>query len=129
MIIGAVIDFGVTSSIMTLTGMQAMIDMAYEAENTSSTWLVHMPIAIFGAMCFVIVGGICTFMRRAWMLCFVASILILPTGFLSFAWMGLLLRSPGDSIPFFSFIVIPASIVGLLPLVFVCLRKREWESR
>ena len=49
-------------------------------------------------------GGFYTLKRRAWKVCLISSILVLPVG------------------------IIPPFFVGILPIIFVCLRKREWES-
>ena len=54
---------------------------------------------------FVGFGGLYTLKRKEWRLCLTSSILLLPAG------------------------IIPPFFVGILPIIFVCLRKREWESR
>lgn len=51
---------------------------------------------------FVGIGGIYTLKRKVWKLCLISSILQV--------W------------------VIPIIPIGILPLIFICVRKREWES-
>jgi len=58
-------------------------------------------LSVFWAL-FVGYGGILTLQRRAWKLCLVSSILQV--------W------------------VIPPAFVGILPLAFICVRRREWQS-
>ena len=63
---------------------------------------------------FVIWGGIDTLKGRHWKLCFSSSLLLTLLLVLS------LFSFPGAIIFLF-----PG---GILPIVFICLRKREWES-
>ncbi|MBI4332360.1 MAG: hypothetical protein HY673_13890 [Chloroflexi bacterium] len=115
MIIGAIIEF---TMVMVMTTPQKLIWPSFGA----------MLVAIF-----VIVGGICTLKRRAWKVSLTSSILTLPTGFLStssilLTTIGFTGLSPAEIMQIFSFWIIPSFLLGLLPIIFVRRRKREWKK-
>lgn len=91
------------------------------------SFLLEIILPIFGAI-FVIVGGICTLKRRAWKVCFTSSILLLPVPFLALYLVVRSPPSPAEIISVFFCWIIPTFLVAILPIIFVCLRKREWES-
>ena len=79
-------------------------------------------IAILGA--FSITGGVFCLKRKYWTLCFISSLflhywMIVSYGlfFLPLSWY-LFINS------WFMFL----TPVAILPLIFICLRKREWEE-
>lgn len=61
----------------------------------------------FVAAIFVIVGGIFTLRRKCWKMCLAATI---------------------PSTVFLMLMRVACALVGILPIIFVYLRKREWES-
>ena len=122
MIIGAIIEWMTFMAIMgMIMGIMGYLEVASPYE------LLLYVLFIFGAI-FVIVGGICTLKRRAWKVCFTSSILLLPMPLLTLTLVGLAKPSPAEIIAVSFYWVIPTSLVGILPLIFVCLRKREWEG-
>ena len=79
-------------------------------------------IVILGA--FSITGGVFCLKRKYWTLCFISSLFLhywmivsYGFGFLPLSWY-LFLNS------WFMFL----TPVAILPLIFICLRKREWEE-
>ncbi len=74
-------------------------------------------------------GGFYTLKRKSWGLSLTSSILLLPMGtVLPFlVWTDAL--SSGEPVtPSAVGITTLFFVLGILPIVFVCLRKREWES-
>ena len=70
---------------------------------------------IFVYLGFTLSGGIFTLKRKHWKLCFISSLLL--TLFLISSLFFLPVTS--------TWFLIPG---GILPIIFVCLRKREWQS-
>ena len=66
-----------------------------------------MFVLSFTAALFVIAGGIFTLQRKYWKICLAASI---------------------PSAVFLLLMIVAYVFVGILPIIFVCLRKREWEG-
>ncbi len=84
----------------------------------------------FWAM-FVLLGGFYTLKRRNWKLCLFSSILLLPYLILPFlGWFFALSDASREEINVPSVMVITLIflMIGILPVINVCLRKREWES-
>ena len=85
---------------------------------------------------FVGVGGIYTLQRKAWVVCLIAGILIIPVGIVPFfSWYLFFTDVPeGTNVP--SAIPLLIAILmtllflatAILPVVSVRLKKREWES-
>lgn len=69
-------------------------------------WPVIFTLSVIAALS-VIAGGVFTLQRKHWRICLAASI---------------------PSAGFLLMILVTLFFVGILPLIFVCLRKREWES-
>ena len=63
---------------------------------------------------FVITGGVFCLKRKYWKLCFTSSLFL--SLFLIFCLF---------SLPIFIWFLLPG---GILSLIFVCLRKREWQG-
>ena len=61
----------------------------------------------FAAAIFAFVGGISTLRRKHWKMCLAASIL---------------------STLFLTLMIVVYGFMGILPIIFVCLRKREWSE-
>lgn len=80
---------------------------------------------------FVGVGGIYTLKRKVWGMCLISGILIIPIGIIPFlAWSNVLADVSGEvtNIPFAILMTLLFLAIAILPVVSVCLRKREWES-
>lgn len=72
-------------------------------------WVTSVMFVLsFSVALFVISGGIFTLLRKYWKICVTAS--ILSTFFLTLT-------------------MVIYIFVGILPIIFICLRKREWQSQ
>jgi hypothetical protein len=67
---------------------------------------------------FVITGGVFCLRRKYWTVCFISSLLFSFS--VSFFWVFLNLPIYG-----LAWLLLPGAII---PLIFVCLRKREWQE-
>jgi hypothetical protein len=72
-----------------------------------------------------ITGGVFCLKKKYWALCFTSSVFLhlwvmfsFPLEFFPYSWLSSL---P----PWFAYL----SPVGILPLIFICLRKREWQEQ
>jgi hypothetical protein len=74
---------------------------------------------------FFVTGGVFCLRRKYWKVCFASSLLLLAllVLLLFILWVVWSLLSPYAPI---WWIVVPIP-VGILPIVFVCLRRREWQ--
>ena len=77
----------------------------------------HLPFILLMSFLsvFVITGGVFCFRRKYWTVCFISSLLLSYTANLYWAWL------LGPLIYLFM-------AGGIIPLIFVCLRKREWQE-
>ena len=66
-----------------------------------------MFVLSFVAALFVIVGGIFTLQRKYWKICLAAGI---------------------PSMVFLTLMMVVYVFMGILPIIFICARKREWET-
>ena len=75
---------------------------------------------------FSVTGGVFCLKRKYWKVCFISALLLLVLSAL-FLFILSVLCSLGSEYtpPGWSWFPIP---VGILPIVFVCLRKREWSE-
>jgi len=64
---------------------------------------------------FVITGGVFCLMRKYWTVCFISSLLLAFSANLLWAL-------------FFGHLIYLFIAGGVIPLIFVCLRKREWQE-
>jgi hypothetical protein len=64
---------------------------------------------------FVITGGVFCLMRKYWTVCFISSLLLSYSANFLWAW-------------FFGPFIYLFMAGGIIPLIFVCLRKREWQE-
>lgn len=72
-------------------------------------------------------GGFYTLKQKNWKLCLFSSILLLPYLIVPFlAWSD----ASGEEInvPFALVITLIFLMIGTLPIISVCLRKKEWEN-
>ena len=85
---------------------------------------------------FVITGGVFCLKRKYWKLCFTSSlVLLLLDSYLFIAFNFRYIPFPLNSYPPPSATWFPPSFLdwvftlsGILPIIFVCLRKREWQE-
>jgi len=78
---------------------------------------------IFSA--FIITGGVFCLKRKYWKLCFASALLAV---LIMIGWIYWLTRSivfPHSSLAWCLLLLI---ITGALPVIFVCIRKREWSE-
>ena len=87
-------------------------------------------VATIIAAVFIIRGGVFCLKRKSWKICFASSIVLLV-----FMILDLLIFVPFN--PFWPnlpvlvvfFVVVPLSLpLGILPQIFVCLRRSEWQE-
>ena len=70
------------------------------------------------ASVFIVTGGVFCLMRKVWGLCFASTLVALL--FMIFWLMG--------SFRAETWLTWLVSIMGTLPIIFVCVRKREWQE-
>jgi hypothetical protein len=82
-------------------------------------------VVVISALFFV-TGGVFCLRRKYWKVCFASSLLLLVlSGFLLFIlWVLWLLLPPYGPV---WWLVVPIP-VAILPIVFVCLRRRDWQK-
>jgi uncharacterized Tic20 family protein len=80
---------------------------------------LHFTLFVIISAVFVITGGLFCLKRKYWVLCFISS--------LFFNYFVLLICSFGifPYVDVVNWFLIP---VGIVPLIFTCLRKREWQE-
>ena len=128
----------------TITGtFVAFVEVLLGLGDGSMNFACFMLFAIIPAV-FVVPGGVFCLKRRYWRLCFTSSLLLLLLAlylfiaFNSYHWPII----PPDIYPpmipdtsifsnrfLVSFLVWSVSLSGILPIIFVCLRKREWQEQ
>ena len=80
---------------------------------------------------FIVTGGVFCLKRKYWKLCFVSALLAV---FMMIYWIyvftGGFSLPPSDFTLFLAWYVLLLIIIiaGVLPLIFVCIRKREWQE-
>ena len=77
---------------------------------------------------FIITGGVFCLKRKYWKLCFTSALLAV---FMIISWIYLLtgFRFPPPSpSPYFAWFLLPWLITGTPAIIFVCIRKREWQE-
>ena len=78
---------------------------------------LHFTLFVIISAVFVITGGLLCLKRKYWVLCFISS--------LFFNYFVLLICAC-DIFPYvLTWFLAP---VGIVPLIFTCLRKREWQE-
>lgn len=70
------------------------------------------------ASVFIVTGGVFCIMRKVWGLCFASALVAVL--FMIFWLMGSVL-----AIAWLTWLI---SVMGTLPIIFVCVRKREWQE-
>ena len=92
------------------------------------TYPLVMSLAAIISAVFIITGGVFCLKRKYWKLCFASSLVLLL--FLMFELVFIYPFAFG-----FSIVNLPQNVYmaislpwGILPLIFVCLRKSEWQE-
>jgi len=67
---------------------------------------------------FIVTGGVFCLMRKVWGLCFASALVAIFI-------MILYLTGSRFALPWLTWLI---SIMGTLPIIFVCVRKREWQE-
>ena len=75
------------------------------------------------AKAFIVTGGVFCLMRKVWGLCFASALLSVSINIYEIAGISFL-PLPSDLWIWWSLII----ITGALPIIFVCIRKREWSE-
>ena len=100
----------------------------------SMNYVRFVLVAIIPAV-FVITGGVFCLKRQYWKLCFTSSLVLLLLDLylflaFNFRYIPLPLGSYPANATFFppSFLDWVLTLGGILPIIFVCLRRREWQE-
>jgi hypothetical protein len=72
---------------------------------------------------FIVTGGVFCLMRKVWGLCFASALLSVSINIYEIAGLSFL-PLPSDLWIWWSLII----ITGALPIIFICIRKREWSE-
>ena len=78
---------------------------------------LHFTLFVIISAVFVITGGLFCLKRKYWVICFISS--------LFFNYYVLIVGTSGVFPDFVVWFLIP---LGIVPLIFTCLRKREWQE-
>jgi hypothetical protein len=106
---------------MVLPGIVSMVGEGITDIRTFDLWF-SLFIIISGVL--LVTGGICCLKRRYWRLCFTAALFAI---FVMVLWVGLLGESLLFSLHWF-YINLFFIATGILPIIFVRLRKKEWQK-
>ena len=98
--------FGVTTMGFFVYGIRTQAYYDYD--------LAFNLLMIFSTI-FTITGGVFCLKRKFWIVCLISSALL--SYFATFFWLAI--------IPYISILYFTG---GIIPLIFVCLRKREWQE-
>jgi peptidoglycan/LPS O-acetylase OafA/YrhL len=109
---------GILMVVLGLTMMWVYVDALGrdDVDFWLSTKLSFTLFVIIGAV-FVITGGLFCLKRKYWVLCFISS--------LFFNYYVFIVGGSGIFPDFVVWFLIP---LGIVPLIFICLRKREWQE-
>ena len=114
------IILGVAALSLFIVNVSGLITNPYEDFMQTPPDYVFIIIATLAV--FFIVGGVFCLRRKCWRLCFTSSLflhilmtLLIFSTLLFFSWLFLLWLS--------------LTPVWILPLIFICLRKREWQAQ
>jgi membrane protease YdiL (CAAX protease family) len=123
----------------TITGtFVAFVEVLLGWGDGSMNYASFILFAIIPAV-FVIPGGVFCLKRKYWKLCFTSSLLLLFIDLYLFIAFNFYYRPtipvntypimiPDTSRFLISFLIWFVSLSGILPIIFVCLRKREWQE-
>jgi len=114
--------------LMIVVGIALLVHFAplLIAEGVGSYDLPFINLVMAISALFFVTGGVFCLRRKYWRVCFASSLilLVLLAFLLLILWILYLLLPPyGPG----WWMVVPIP-VGILPIVFVCLRRREWSG-
>jgi hypothetical protein len=99
--------------LMIILGVAAMGTFVYS--GIQARYHLHFSVLMILLSVFVITGGVFCLRRKYWTVCFISSLLLAFSANLLWAW-------------FFGLLIYLFMAGGIIPLIFVCLRKREWQE-
>jgi hypothetical protein len=107
---------GILMVIFGMTTMGMIVDVLIEY----GTHAYDLPFNLFIVISavFITTGGVFCLKRKYWKLCFTSSLFLL-------LFMILFFFSLPPPITWVALFLIPG---GILPIIFVCIRKREWQE-
>ena len=120
----------IVGSFLLITGVNASIESIgfgiYDSAFVSSLF-----IAIFAI--FRITGGVFCLKRKYWKVCFASALLLFGFSVYFLSAFAILEPAPALYLPDLSLTLPPyglilTAVLGIPPLIFICLRKREWEE-
>jgi len=79
---------------------------------------------------FIVTGGVFCLKRKYWKLCFASALIaVLMMIYWIYGLTGFRFPPPASILPALDWCLLLLTIIaGALPLIFVCLRKREWQE-
>jgi hypothetical protein len=117
--------------LMYVTVGDLISDFRHIREPVFTILLLVIFFAFIVTVAFIVTGGVFCLKRKYWKLCFASALLAV---FVMIYWISGMarLRPPLYSLPLPPFLAWYLSILiiiaGALPIIFVCIRKREWEE-
>ena len=103
--------------LLIVMGMVLLISFVYVLIDYGGYGMAIDLFAIIASV-FIVTGGVFCLMRKVWGLCFASTLVALL--FMIFWMMGSFL-----AVAWLTWLI---SIMGTLPIIFVCIRKREWKE-
>ncbi|MGA8848936.1 MAG: hypothetical protein WB564_03830 [Dehalococcoidia bacterium] len=100
-------------TLMIILGMTALGIFVY---SIPAHYSLAFNLLMFFSTIFIVTGGVLCLRRKYWIVCLISSLLLPCSVILLWFWI-----IPHGLGLFF----IPG---GILPLIFICLRKREWQE-
>ena len=103
--------------LLTVMGMVLLISFVYVLIDYGGYGPAFDLFSIIASV-FIVTGGVFCIMRKVWGLCFASALVALL--FVIFWLMGSVL-----AIAWLTWLI---SIMGTLPIIFVCITKKEWKT-
>jgi len=110
----------------------ALVELTVGEGNMNYARFILFPII---SAVFVITGGVFCLKRKYWILCFTSSLVLLLLDLylflaFNFRYPPFPFNYPPPNATFspLSFLDWVFTLSGILPIIFVCLRKREWQE-
>jgi hypothetical protein len=113
------IILGMAAISLFIVDVFGLITHPYEHIVSTPPYYVYIIVATLAV--FFIIGGVFCLKRKYWRLCFTSSLFL-------HIFMTLLLVSNLFVFPWMSFLWLSLIPVWILPIIFVCIKKREWSE-